>query len=101
MRTRAAAEGLTPRAIRVGIEIMNTIDSNRLHAAFCSVLYDQRIAGPGQALQTAGIAGGQGRSMLVIVLALNAVVTRLTRSADERVRFRNLFALIAPFAQKA
>jgi hypothetical protein len=50
--------------------IIDTIDSDRLHAASCHILYDKRMAGRCPVLQTAGVPGVQGRSMFVIVLAL-------------------------------
>src|SRR5208282_474194 len=58
--------------------MIDTTDSDRLHAASCHILYDlydERMAGPCQALQTAGVPGGQGRATLEIVLALLFVLS--------------------------
>ena len=55
--------------------IMDTTDSDRLHAASCHLLHDQRMAWPCQALRTAGVPGGQGGAMFVIVLALLVVLS--------------------------
>ena len=55
--------------------IMDTTDSDRLHAASCLLLHDQRMAWPCQALQAAGVPGVQGGSMFVIVLALLVVLS--------------------------
>jgi hypothetical protein len=70
--------------------VMYTTDIHRVHAAFCHILHDTRMAGPRQTLRTAGVPGAQGRSMLVIVLALlvvlslHALITGRTLSSSVR-----------------
>lgn len=63
--------------------IIDPADSDRLHAAFGHTLYEERMAGTCQALQTAGVPGGASSGpvlALLVVLSLHALVTGRTLS---------------------
>jgi hypothetical protein len=72
--------------------LLAATDSKRLHADFCHIVDDEGMAGPAEALQTAGVPGGVGGSTLVIVLAflfvlsLHALITGRALSPSVQAR---------------